>query len=497
MNPDPLPRSKSQSPLRKYHHTDKALVLTQPKLAIMAASANNMALPDPTTIAPDPSGASHPHITTMAMNGENPLLAPSSQPFSLLALPTDILCTIATCLETQELRLLGRVSRSVHHFVNEWLSIYRYRSALFRWPDSIWGKITKRLQTRCDRHRLALASQKFYPAVMKHTVLLDIKDRHNGFLFQAIRRNNMELASKVLRLGADVNGVGGHDADDYSVWSPLDTAVDYGHRAMVLMLLRKGARKDPSSDRSLLREAIRYGREDIALLLWSYIFRHARGYRHWRQKCISEDYSELYLACNAGYVTLARKILERDADIEWCKDRLVGYTHVLLRILQATAQPNKGDSKLPNNVYAMTVLLLEYGADPDLKLDWPDYCYCSWSLYDDIWDEHVPRGTVRFQASRSPDPRIRALLVSAEEAHLVEPEGRQDFSVIIGKRRNICRHDARSLDMVIARSDDDTGPDLQMWDIKKSRIVAQMAEKQYKKIRSHRQSRRTRLAHHQ
>lgn len=109
---------------------------------------------------------------------------------------------------------------------------------------------------------------------MEHMIRLDIEAGTDTFLYQAVKRDDMDMVMKVLRIGALASG-------QYSGYMSraLRSAVQQDQRAMVHVLLRNGTNgglRGPCS----LSDAIQIGREDIALLLWRYVCRHWGTFPH-------------------------------------------------------------------------------------------------------------------------------------------------------------------------------------------------------------------------
>lgn len=430
-------------------------------------------------------------------------MAIQSPPF--LDLPLELMLQIVEMLTVPELRVLGRANHGFHYFITSHLANTCYKSKLFRLPTDVLKKIATHVSSdSCSRASkstpgsFARTSHRFYPALMEHVVHLAIEGGTNHFLYHAVQRNNLNLARKILCLGADIHG---KDSGRSLYGTPLEFAAKHGQEAMVRVFLDARAGEGKGNARRALLKAISHGHERIALLLWTALNLHDPetpfwyGAHHSSHNDSHNDFEKktlLSLSCKAGFVTLSSSILQRHDLLQWRKRRIEIRTCILLNILHRAA-PRDDDfveRPLPNNFHLIAKLLLEYGANPDMAFDTEE-------LYkidsEDQWT--ILPGTIRRWASESSDPRVRDLLLVAERTKLEEPD---EASILIGGLTRV-PWDDDAWDMINAYWEEDVDPDLRMLDINKRRIVKDIraTNKNRQKIKSRRQATRDRPAHHQ
>lgn len=286
------------------HPDNNTTVPTQPKLRIIAANTSSSISTPSTAKATDASDPSHSPAMVAAV---------TVQQWLFFQLPAELLYELTTYFTTKEIRLLRRIRQRFYYFVAEWLSKYRYKSALFRLPEHVLKSIATYLPLeygcffrRLGPCNLARINQILYPALMESMVRIKIKDSTDYFLFNAARTGDMALAREILRLRGDANGKDLHWRYNGSLGhSLLQTAALYGQVRMVQMLLRSGSSHISDPFGCALEIAIHQRHEYIACMLIEDPSHAHIGYPEWSKPQF------LHRTCHMRVVILSRYLLER------------------------------------------------------------------------------------------------------------------------------------------------------------------------------------------
>lgn len=301
------------------------------------------------TVATDP--------TTMAARDTVQILA---------RLPNELLSTICSWLPTPDVRVLGHVNRWFQNFTADYLRVYQYKSGLFRLPDAVLFTIAHGLYTQ-DHSRFARMSQKLYPKLMRPLIAEDVKKSPHFYkcksLFFAARTDNVELARKVVSLGADVNNSRGFATCRSQPWkaTPLATAIFNGRELMVRWLLEAGARMSSHGEYNAFWSALDRHHEKVLCILledprWSEQFYAAEA---------------LFLrACENRMANFMRVFLEKRRGEEVPEDIQHKRSLFWAYLLQDSGMDGYDDhGKVSSDVYQISSLLLEHGCDPGAESD--------------------------------------------------------------------------------------------------------------------------------
>ncbi|KAF2653001.1 hypothetical protein K491DRAFT_695151 [Lophiostoma macrostomum CBS 122681] len=315
-------------------------------------------------------------------------------PIGLLTLPNELLIEIASPLRTPDARRLGKVSRRLRFFVEDYLARYRYNAGLFTLPNELMLEIAQHLTTQKDRSWLARASQRLYPLIMDCIFRYDVRYSMSSLLIYAAKRNLKNMAQKILHLGGDVNtqvGVGTRFLGNRL--TPLATAAYHGHERMVNMFLNSGASHFVNILRIPLATAMLNRHETVSLVL-------SRTLESSDVPLTRERGTVLQMACVAKLVNLVRFHLEKESrrggriDVQSLRNR----SSALYQILKKDASIDDIIKRqLHEDTYQIVFMLLEHGADPDVQFG--------------TKSSHPV--TARSVASRHPDPRVRNKLLKA------------------------------------------------------------------------------------
>ncbi|KAL5440454.1 hypothetical protein PMIN06_009653 [Paraphaeosphaeria minitans] len=303
---------------------------------------------------------------------------------ALLVLPNEIFLDIVHLLCTSDLRSLGRVNCRLRGFVIDYLYRYRYNVGIHALPNELTLEIAQHLGHQKDRSRLARASQRFYPLIMRYIIRHNVVNGGSSLMNYAAKRNLVGMARKMICLGGDVNTQHGFSTKVMGkTLTPLATAACYGHQRMVRMLLKFGASHFIDGVRLPLALAILKRCENVALILSQELDSSDTSFTSSTRQTL------LQMACAAQLVILARYYLENipynshDCDI------------ALFRIIQKDASKTEFiQRQLHEEVFQIVLMLVRHGASPDVCVR------TGGSVV-----------TTRGIASRHPDPRIRNIFL--------------------------------------------------------------------------------------
>ncbi|KAH7380146.1 hypothetical protein BKA66DRAFT_465850, partial [Pyrenochaeta sp. MPI-SDFR-AT-0127] len=128
-----------------------------------------------------------------------------STPVGLLNLPDELLLGVFSLLSTQDLRYICRVNYRFHNVAGDYLARQHYSTGLLSLPNELILEITQHLSRQQDRSRLARASNRLYPVVMRYVVRSNVRFKQSSLLNYAATKNLKSMARKILHLGGDVD----------------------------------------------------------------------------------------------------------------------------------------------------------------------------------------------------------------------------------------------------------------------------------------------------
>lgn len=357
---------------------------------------DNRQLFSPLVIQSKPASNSLPLNSRIMTTNFNDSTTSGLPNMSLERLPTEILFHIADWLTIPELRILGRANRQFAGFVNGYCKVYQYKLGLFRLPQSVLQQIIGHLDTIMEQSRFARTSHKLYAVVMESLLSTAEAEHKSALLIHAAMSNNVPLAQKVVRFGGDVNRQ--QTEAYYHRGPPLSTSIEFGHADMVCFLLQAGASQlDHRGSRGSLQDALRLGHDEVALVLCEGLSQKDTTLR-W-----GPVHSILSEACEFGRSVVVESLLARGHPGQTPEESIHTRSQTLHRVLRMHACEGSlvVDGKLVakplDDVFKVTKLLLEYGADPDMKFD-------HW-----VHSMYLTESSSRKWGKHSPDPRIRAL----------------------------------------------------------------------------------------
>jgi hypothetical protein len=318
-------------------------------------------------------------------------------PTGLLKLPNEILLEIASLLGIADLRRLSILNRKLYFFVKDYLVRYRHNSRLVTLPNELILEIVQCLGSQEDQSCFARASQRFYLLVMDSILRHNVRYNGSSLLNYAAMRNLKRMARTILHLGGDVNTQRGFQSGLMSRRpTPLATAAFHGHERIVRILLETGASHFVDGMRVPLAAAICKRHENVALILsqdldpGDMLLKKKRG-------------TVLQFACEAKLVNLVRYYLNRGSrrggrvNLHSLHDRSAALYQILRKDVSKDEFLKR---ELHEDVYQIVLMLLQHGADPDIRIKIP----------------FSPPVTARAIASAHPDPRLRNLLLKATPA---------------------------------------------------------------------------------
>ncbi|KAH8728848.1 hypothetical protein GQ44DRAFT_818498, partial [Phaeosphaeriaceae sp. PMI808] len=152
------------------------------------------------------------------------------------------LIEIASFLSILDLRVLSKVDRRFHYFVQDYLKRYRYNAAIWTGPNKILLEVVQYLSCQKVRSRLAQSYRKFYPVITDYISHHDVRYNRSSLLNYAAKKNLKAMARRILRVGKDMETrlTIQWTASDKRL-TPLATAALHGHSEIVGMLLEAGA----------------------------------------------------------------------------------------------------------------------------------------------------------------------------------------------------------------------------------------------------------------
>lgn len=309
---------------------------------------------------------------------------------ALFKVPNEIFIEVASLLCTSDLRRLGWVNCRLRSFVADYLSRYRYNFGILTLPNELIFEIVQHLGHQKDRSRLARASQRFYPPVMRYIVRHNVVHSGSSLLNYAAKRNLVGFARKIISLGGEVNTQRGSQTTTTGTrLTPLATAALNGSIRMIELLLEFGASHFVDGLRLPLALAIVKKHESVALML----SRDLDSSNTLLTRSTTQ--TPLQMACAAQLVSLVRYYLEHKP----CSSQ--NYDSALFGVIHKDASGTQSvRRKLYDEVFQIVLMLLEHGASPDIV----------------VRTEISVIVTARDIALRHPDPRVRNIFPRLTQA---------------------------------------------------------------------------------
>ncbi|KAF4627733.1 hypothetical protein G7Y89_g10426 [Cudoniella acicularis] len=249
--------------------------------------------------------------------------------------------------------------------------------------------------------RMTRVNRRFRSLFNDYLYRHNVQRLHSSGLLWAAKHKQLSTARRLLDAGANVDARLNYYAKNNPYYTPLIIAVRKKDHEFIKLLLDRGANPEVSDDYGLtpFSHAIKRRLDNIALLILEHISDLATcnvgQSRHFRPA--------LHVASGYGLPKSVRYILERGVEV----DGLDGFDKTPLydalnSPLYLTKMPFNGSS-LDDDLLECMEILMECGADPDIKI-----------ITSDGW---VGELTPRELAARHKDERVR-LLFEVSLAHL-------------------------------------------------------------------------------
>ncbi|KAH7068543.1 hypothetical protein FB567DRAFT_457472, partial [Paraphoma chrysanthemicola] len=286
-------------------------------------------------------------------------------PTELHTLPNENLIEIASFLGIPDLRILSKVNRRLCYFVQDYFQRYRYNAPIWAIPNEILLEVVQYLDLQKDLSRLAQSSRKFYPVITDYVSQHNVRHNKSSLLNYAAKRDLRAMTRRILRVGGDLETrlTMSWTASDTGQ-TPLVTAARHGHLEIIKILLEAGASQFVDGDRIPLAVAMLAGHEAAALLLSRQVHMSVTPFGKSRV-------TVLQIASKAKMPRLVKHYLtNRDSQPQRRLDEnhVRNLSNALVRVLSVRfSNEELLKRKLDNDAYKIVWMLLQRGANPDIR----------------------------------------------------------------------------------------------------------------------------------
>lgn len=275
---------------------------------------------------------------------------------SFLKLPHELLVGIASFLDCPDLNRLVQCHYILYNSLNDHLyrcNVQHHDASALFWAASAGSEST--LQRLLDAGANVQWESEYLTRSQPY-VGTRLRSRAEGMtehpISYAAMNGHLQIVSRFLDLGVDIN------YRDPSGLSPLALAAREGHFALVQMLVIRGAKQlsHDTEGRYPLAQAASGGHHEIE----DYLFEELRRYRYRKTSPELDLYWTLKYAAERGDEDRIRHLLSQGADANF--QLPVESQPALCSALEFAPCP-----------VSTAKLLLENGADPNVKATWPEY----------------------------------------------------------------------------------------------------------------------------